>query len=456
MVDKESSNDITGKLAEYMAEACDQDLQENVALEAKNHILDSVAAMVSGARLKPGQLAVEYVRALGGTPEAQVIGNALVTSAVNAALANGMMGHADETDDTHMPTKIHPGCGIVPAALAMAEREAASGTHLLRAVTLGYDICCRIVQAMDATLLHQTHRAPQGIGPTFGAAAAAGSLLRLDPEQMRYLLSYAAQQASGIFCWARDVEHIEKAFDFGGMGARNGVMAAQMVKAGFTGVWNVLEGEHNLLEAFSTAPRPEVLLDRIGSFYEIANTAIKAFPVGYPIQAALDALFTIMRRDGISATDVDHIVARLPEDGARIVDDREMPDINIQHVLAMAMVDGEVTFASTHSYERMKDPEVLSMRLRVELVSDPALVDLELPRQAVIQISIKDGRVLSHHTKAPPGTVQNPMTSEQVNDKARDLMAPVLGSEHAEKLIDRLQNLEAVEDMRELRPLLSA
>ena len=456
MVEKESSNDITGKLAEYMAEACDLDLEDNVCIEAKNHIVDSMAAVVSGARLRPGQLAVEYMRALGGTPEAQVIGSALVTSAVNAALANGMMGHADETDDMHMPTKIHPGCGIVPAALAMAEREKASGRQLLRAVTLGYDICCRIVQAMDAILLHQTHRAPQGIGSTFGAAAAAGSLLKLDATQMRYLLSYAARQASGIFCWARDVEHIEKAFDFGGMGARNGVMAAQMVRVGFTGVWNVLEGQHNLLEAFSAAPRPEALLDGLGSFYEIANSAIKAFPVGYPIQAALDALFTIMRRDAISAKDVDRIVARLPEDGARIVDDREMPDINIQHVLAMAVVDGEVTFASTHSYERMRDPEVLSIRSRVELVADQTLVELEFPRQAVIQVSTRDGRVLSHHTKAPPGNVQNPMTSEQVNSKARDLITPVLGSERAENLIDRLQNLEAVEDVTELRPLLSA
>jgi len=131
MVEKESSNDITGKLAEYMAEACDLDLEDNVCIEAKNHIVDSMAAVVSGARLRPGQLAVEYMRALGGTPEAQVIGSALVTSAVNAALANGMMGHADETDDMHMPTKIHPGCGIVPAALAMAEREKASGRQLL-------------------------------------------------------------------------------------------------------------------------------------------------------------------------------------------------------------------------------------------------------------------------------------------------------------------------------------
>jgi 2-methylcitrate dehydratase PrpD len=456
MTAKVDDPSVTGQLAQYMAETRNRDLPADVAREAKNHILDTVAAMVSGASLKPGERTIAYIRTLGGTPEAQVVMSNIVTSAGNAALANGMLAHADETDDMHLPTKCHPGCGIVPAALAMAEREESSGTDLIRAVTLGYDLCCRMVEAMDSTLLHEMHRSTQGIGPTFGAAASAGSLSRLDATQMRYLLSFAAQQASGIRSWSRDLEHIEKAFDFGGMGARNGVMAATMVQAGFTGVLNVLEGEHNLLDAFSTDPKPQALLDRLGSFYEVANSAIKTYSVGYPIQAALDALLTIVNRHGLAAGDVKRLVARMPEDGARIVDNREMPNINVQHALAMTLVDGGVTFASIHSTERMKDPAVLAMKSRVHLQPDPALVNPESPRQAVIEIETKDGRTLSHHTKAPPGTVQNPMTKEQLNAKARDLMTPGLGPDRTEKLIANLQDLEAVRNIRELRPLLSA
>lgn len=456
MTAKVDDPSITGQLGRYMAEAHSCDLPADVTRKAKNHILDTVAAMVSGASLMPGQKAIAYIRTLGGTPEAQVVRSDIVTSAANAALANGMLAHADETDDMHLPTKCHPGCGIVPAALAMAEREEASGTDLIRAVTLGYDICCRVLAAMDSTLLYETHRSTQGIGPTFGAAAAAGSLVRLNATQMRYLLSFAAQQASGIRCWSRDLEHIEKAFDFGGMGALNGVMAATMVQAGFTGVLNVLEGEHNLLDAFSTNPQPQVLLDRLGSFYEITNIAIKTYSVGYPIQAALDALLTIVNRHRLTAGDVKRLVARMPEDGARIVDNREMPNINVQHALALALVDGGVTFDSIHSSERMKDPAVLAMKSRVHLQPDPALMDPETPRQAIIEIETKDGRTLSHHTKSPPGTVQNPMTKEQLTTKARDLMTPGLGPARTEKLIANLQDLEAVRNVRELRPLLSA
>ena len=137
--------DVTGRLARYMVDARDRSLPPEVAREAKHRILDTLAAMVSGARLKPGAMAIQYVRGQGGVPEASVLTTDIRTSAVNAALANGMFGHADETDDFEPVTKAHPGCAVVPAALAMAEREDRSGMELLRAVTLGYDLCCRFL-----------------------------------------------------------------------------------------------------------------------------------------------------------------------------------------------------------------------------------------------------------------------------------------------------------------------
>ena len=126
--------DVTGRLARYMVDARDRTLPPEVVREAKHRILDTLAAMVSGARLKPGEMAIRYVRGQGGVPEASVLTTDIRTSAVNAALANGMFGHADETDDFEPVTKAHPGCAVVPAALAMAEREDRSGMELLRAV----------------------------------------------------------------------------------------------------------------------------------------------------------------------------------------------------------------------------------------------------------------------------------------------------------------------------------
>src|SRR5215475_13432680 len=216
---------ITGQLVQYMAEARQQSLPPEVAQAGKHRLLDSLGAMVSGSRLKAGELAIRYVRLQGGVPEASVLATAMKTSAVNAALANGMFGHADETDDFEPVTKAHPGCAVVPAALAMAEREGRSGIELVRAVTLGYDVCCRFLMALGPDLVRATHRSAEGVSATMGSAAAAASLARLDEKGMRYALSYAAQQVSGVWSWARDTEHVEKAFDLGGMGARNGVTA---------------------------------------------------------------------------------------------------------------------------------------------------------------------------------------------------------------------------------------
>jgi len=446
---------ITGQLARYMAEARRRGLPPEVQQAGKHRILDSLGAVVSGSCLKAGALAIRYVRLQGGTPEASVLATDVKTSAVNAALANGMFGHADETDDFEPVTKAHPGCSVVPAALAMAEREGSSGEELLRAVVLGYDLCCRLLMALGPDLVRAGHRSAEGTSSTMGCTAAAASLAKLDETGMRYALSYAAQQVSGIWSWVRDSEHVEKAFDFAGMGARNGVTAATMVQTGFTGVWDVLEGEHNMLEALSPSPKPMEMVKDLGNHFFVTETAIKPYPVGYPIQSALDAFFALHRLHGLTVENVERITVRLPEDGARIVNNRSMPDVNCQHMIAMALVDGNVTFASTRSYERMSDPAVLAVKERVNLVADPALMDPEAPRSAKVEVNLKDGRVLNHFTPHAYGTKQNPMDTKSLNAKVQDLLEPVLGPSRTEDVIKRVNGLESLANVRELLPFLS-
>jgi len=450
-----SAAEITGRLARYMAEARERSLPPQVAREAKHRILDTLAAMVSGAHLKPGEMALRYARSQGGVAEATIISNDIKTSAVNAALVNGMFAHADETDDFEPVTKAHPGCAVVPAALAMAEREGRSGMELLSAVTLGYDVCCRFLLALGPDLVRGSHRSAEGTSSTLGSVGAAASLARLDEKGMRYALSYAAQQVSGLWSWVRDAEHVEKAFDFSGMGARNGVTAAIMAQLGFTGVWDVLDGEHNALAALSTAPKPEEMVAGLGARYFVTETAIKPFSVGYPIQAPLDAFLTLHREHALNVNNVERIVVKLPEDGARIVNDRAMPDVNCQHIIAVALVDGTVSFSDSHSYERMKDPKVRAAKERVQLIADPKLMDPAVPRSGLVEVTLRDGRNVSHFTRHAPGTKENPMNTERVNAKARLLMEPVLGAERTEGLIRRVNAAEELNDVRELRRLLA-
>jgi len=446
--------DVTARLARYMVEARDRSLPPDVMTATRHRMLDTLGAIVSGARLKPGEAAIRYVRAQGGTAEASVCTTDIKTTAVNAALAHGMFAHADETDDFEPVTKAHPGCSVVPAALAIGERDDRSGLELLRAVALGYDVCCRFLMALGPDRVRATHRSAEGVSSTLGSVAAAASLARLDERGMRYALSYAAQQVSGVWSWERDTEHIEKAFDFAGMGARNGVTAVTMVQAGFTGVPDVLDGEHNLLQAFSTEPQPEKMIADLGSRYFVTETAIKVFSVGYPIQAPLDAFLSLRREHGLTVDNVQRIVVRLPEDGARIVDDRAMPDVNCQYAIAVALIDGTLSFDDSHSYERMRDPQVLAMKNRVQLIADRALMDPAAPRSGRVEVTLRDGRTVSRFTRFPPGTRENPLDDARVNAKARELMAPVLGAGRADAVIERVNALERLESVRRLIELL--
>jgi 2-methylcitrate dehydratase PrpD len=447
---------VTAGLARYMVAARDQALPETVLLECKHRILDTFGAMISGSRMNPGVMAVKYVRTLGGEQQASVIGSNFRTTAINAALANAMCAHADETDDFEPVTKAHPGSSVVPAALAVAEKEGRSGQDFIRAVALGYDLACRLLMALGPDLVRGSHRSAEGTSSTFGALGAAASLARLDEKGMRFAISYSAQQVSGLWSWVKDKDHIEKAFDFAGMGARNGVTAVDMVQAGLTGVDDVLDGTHNLFIALSTSPKPGEMLAGLGSRFYVTETAIKTFSVGYPIQSPLDALLILRKQHGLTPSNVRSILVKLPTDAMGIVGESAMPDVNCQHLVAVALVKGAVSFADSHDVELMHDSKILEQRAKVTLAGDPALMDPAAPRGAIVEVTLTDGKKVDHFTRFPPGTKENPLSTEAVSAKARDLMAPVLGSERTEKLIGQITRLERVDDVRALRPLLTA
>jgi 2-methylcitrate dehydratase PrpD len=447
---------ITRALSEHVAAALERPLPPEIEEKTRLHLLDTLAAMISGSRLVPGQRAIAYVRGQGGARQATVVGSRNVTTAVNAALANGMSAHADETDDSHDGGRFHPGCAVVPAALAAAELADRDGAGLLRATALGYDIGARFVIALGLGKAYGRPHSSHSLGGLFGAAAAAGALLGLDAQRVRFQLSYVVQQASGLAYWMRDPDHIEKAFDFGGMPARGGVAAATMVAGGFTGVEDPLAGTRTFFEAFAETPRPEALVEGLGSRFEIGRASIKKWPSGSPAQAALDALAALMGAHGIGPDDVAKITVRLPDDRIHLVDDSEVANLCVQHLLAVLLVDGRLGFAAAHDQARMRDPAILALRARVGVVPDPELTRARPPRQAIVAVTTQDGRRLEERARAVRGTPDNPMERQEVEAKAQDLLAPVLGAERAGALIAEIGRIERLPSVRALRPLLQA
>ena len=442
-------------LSGYMAAAKDRGLPPEVVEKARHHILDTFAAMISGSELPPGRAALALARAQAGRPVATVVGSSVVTGPMDAALVNGVLAHSDETDDSHGASQSHPGASIVPAAFALGEELGASGEHYLRAVVLGYDVGPRLTMALGgATFRNESRRSTHAFAGNFGSAAAAGCVAALTAQQMRWLLDYASQQASGYAIWGRDTDHIEKGFVFGGMPARNGVTAALVVRTGWNGVDDVFSGDDNFFRVNAPEGDPAVLIDKLGERYEIVNTDIKKWTVGTPIQAPLDAIDNLRRKRPFAADDVKGVVVRLAPTVGAVVDNRDIPDICLQHMVAVMLIDRTASFHAAHDKARMQDASVLRQRRKVQYVPDASLARLLPARVAIVEIALNDGTQLSDRVEAVRGTVRNPMPRGEVVDKARDLIAPVLGTATAQKLVDALLAIETVKDIRTLRPLL--
>lgn len=445
---------VMAALRTFIASAPIRPLPPEVSEKTKQHILSMLACMISGTTLKPGRLAIEMARSYEGSGQACIPGTDILVLGEIAAFANGMTSRAGESDDVHTRSRAHPGASIVPAALAMAERERRSGDHLIRAVCAGYDVGCRIVPGLGLAHLEDKGFGPHAFGQLWGAAVAAGVLVGVDERKAAYLLSYAAQQTGGLMSWYNDEELVETCFFMGGMPARDGYWAATMVAAGFTANPNVFATRFNFQETFSDIANISEFVDALGERYEVMETNIKPWPVGSPIHASLASLLALRAAHDLRPDNVAKIVARTPARDGVIVLGRNSPNINFRHVMSIALIDGAISLKSAHDYARMRDPEVLAVGERIEVILDDELQKLMPNRTAILEVTTTDGRVLTHRTDAIPGTPANPMSQAQVEEVASGLIAPVMGEDRAARIIETVRNLEQVEDVRELRPLL--
>jgi 2-methylcitrate dehydratase PrpD len=227
-----------------------------------------------------------------------------------------------------------------------------------------------------------------------------------------------------------------------------------VVQTGWTGIDDILPGPDNFFLAFGPLSDPKGLIDELGERYEVARTDIKKWPAGMPIQAPLDAVQILQKRRPFEADQVKQVIVRLAPTETVIVNNRTLPDICLQHVIALMLVDKTVTFRSTHDRQRMQDPAILRERAKVLLVGDEKLGRLMPRRQSIVEITLLDGTQLTEHVDSVRGTAANPMPRDEVVAKSRDLMTPVLGSAACASLIERVLGLENVTDIRELRTFL--
>ena len=438
-------------LAQFVVDFPTQDIPSDVMHLAKRCLMN-YSGVALFATLDPAiDILLDLLRAEGCSLAATVIGSGFRTSAQNAALANGFLGHLEDYDDTHT-TVIHPSAPILPVALALSEQRTVSGKDLLGAFAVGVEVACRIGLVIVAHFRDgAAHWHITNTCGVLGAAAAAGRLLKLTQEQMVYAFAIAGTQACGV----REVfGSMCKPFH-AGKAAQNGVVAALLAQRGFTGTDGIFEGARGLVGVMAKGHDINEATKDLGARWELRQNGLKPYACGQANHGFIDAALALRKQPGVTPQTIKHIQGSVEQFAPALVR-RRHPRSGLEskfcyyHSVAAALTDGQALPAQ-FTDERASDPAIESLRNRIDFDEDPSL-----PRRAVrVTLELNDGRTYTERVDHPTGTPGNPMSDTMVQEKFNGLASKVLGAEKAEKAQRALWGVDKLSDVSELMPLMT-
>jgi 2-methylcitrate dehydratase PrpD len=445
----------TRGLAEFAATLDIGALPDQVVEHAKLSMLDTAGCGLQGSTLEWSRILRAFSESEGAAGESTVWGTPRQTAATQAAWLNATAAHGFEFDDVHMGAMFHPGAVTLPAALAIAECERASGSTLLTAIVAGIEVGARVGRAVGTRHFLAGYH-PQGTIGVFAAAASASRALGLDGDRTHHALGIAASHASGLMGAQRGamVKRLHS-----GHAAQSGVLAALLAGEGFTGTIGVLE------ESFggfcSTMGGGDVRLDRLseglGTTWETLEVAFKPFPSCAAAQASIEATRLLREAHALEADDVERVVittsdhVRIHSGWAYAPEGVTAAQMSIGYGVARMLVDGSVE--AHHFTDRaVAEPAVVAVANRVTVVGDPEIDALGPERRyvAIVEITTTSGGRFSHRIEDRPGNTSNPMTSEQLERKFASVAEPLLGAHRAASLA---QAIRAVDTSPSVAPL---
>ncbi|MGD2141402.1 MAG: MmgE/PrpD family protein [Burkholderiales bacterium] len=442
---------VTEALRRFIATSAEAPWPEDTLELGRRHILDTIASIVVCGDRTSAQAARQFaLRHSGsGAGGAPILGTAQRASLPDAIFASAMTAHGAEINDFCPSAFVQPGPAVVSAALCVAETDGLPGSRVLRAVITGYELCCRLPKALGIRRSRRLGYSTHGYAPVFGTAATIASLRRYPEDQVSDMLSYCAQQVSGSMQWLLDVGHVEKSFVFAGMPARNGAHAALLTECGFTGVPNSLDVKggwftSGMFRAEDSDYNPQYLIEQLGERFEMPLVAYKRYPVGGPAQPVVQAMLDLATR--VDRHHIEAISIEMP--GA--VDafaNAEMPALNLPYLCSVILIDGGLSFEMADSIERKnQDAEIQELMQRVRVIHDPEQEAEPRKESARVTVRLKNGvedTVFVEHVRGYP---PNPMSHQDVEDKALDLMVPVLGEGRTRSLIDSVWHIDRLQN----------
>ncbi len=446
-------------LAEVLAGARFEDLPSQVVNHTHRAVLDWLGSVLAGSLEPPARIAQQIAKTLGASSEATVFSSTRASAAV-AALANGVSSHILEFDDIHKTSTVHAAAPVIPAALAVAEREHATGRDFLLAVAIGYEAALRVGDAVNPS--HYRYWHPTGTAATFGAAAAAASLLRLDAKQMLDALGSAGTQAAGLWEFNADAtmsKHLHP-----GKAAFNGVLSADLAKAGFTGASRILEGERGFFRAMSESFDETRITEGLGQHWKISENCYKLHSCCAHTHTAIDSAIALRQQQQWSAGQafdhIAHIDIRLYGPGYEIVKNSNpstpyQGKFSVAYCVAVALQEGRVGLGqfSTDRFDAdgPNHPDIRRLLSRTTVVVDDDLTAM-YPRAWPARLTITriDGTKLRVEADFPRGNPENSVSTEELETKFAALVEPRCGPEAVRNALDALHRMDDCDDMSKL------
>jgi 2-methylcitrate dehydratase PrpD len=458
---------ITAQLAAFTAAISLDRLPREVVNRARFLLLDLVGNIVRArhdAESTPSFLGA--VRAMGmAGGNSGVFGDAARYTPAGAAFLNGALAHSLDFDDTHAAGSLHPGAPVIPAALAAGEMVGGSGADVLAAIVAGYDMTCRAALALPGGEHYDRGFHPTATCGAFGAAAAAARVFGLDADGVAGALGTVLSQCAGSLqflvngAWTKRFQV--------GWAAANGLMAATLVREGFKGAAEALEGRHGFLRAYAPNPNPDRAVQDLGTVFELMATAVKPYPSCRYGHAGIDAALALRAANDLKPEDITRVTLGLPRAGMLLVGqpaDKKADPQNVvdgqfsgPFVVSTALATGAMGW---DSYGHLHDPQVRALLPKVICEFDPE-IEAEFPANLSGKLTIEaGGKRFTQKVVVPKGEPSNFLTEAELRGKFAGLTEAVLGADRAARLADAVLAIDTLPDvaglMRQAAPLMPA
>lgn len=416
---------------------------------ARLAFLDWLGSAARGGRERPAEIALALLRSQGGNPQSVLVPTGERTSALNAALGNGIASHILELDDVHNRSIVHAGAAVLPAAFAAAEMVHASGRALVEAIVAGYEVAIRIGEAVTPSHYYFWHNT--ATCGAFGACAAAAKLLGLSREQTVWAIGSAGTQAAGLWEFLNDAamsKHLHP-----GKASQNGLLSAILAKGGFTGASRILEGEKGFFRAMVPIVDLNRITENLGSApFRVEENSFKFHASCRHTHPAMDVTLDLTRRHNIQAGDVSYIIVRTYGTAIEITSNPEPESVfaakfSLPFCVALALKNRRCGLED-FSEETLRDLEIRNLMAKVKLVVDEAIEAAHPAKWGVgVQIALISGQIYSGETDHPLGDPENLPDDGALTAKFRDLTLGVWEAGRVESVLQTVMNLEKMADV---------